>query len=329
MKKGFIFVTLMALGCAAVFGQDGKGPILEFTETEHDFGNIDKGEKVTHTFNFKNSGGEPLEIVNVATSCGCTSAAPEKKIYAPGENGEISVTFDSGRFSGKITKKVTITTNNSLEPKTIVTIKGNIVVDVVSKPVSVYFANARVGETVSQEIHVSTSKMEKLEITNLKTAHDFLTAELKQEDDQNAKIILTVDGNKVDKNKSRLISNLTYETNSETQKKMRAAVTVTIVQPIRLSPTSVYFFASKAGQKRETRVKLVSTEGKSFSISDLKADLDYVDVTIAQDEDKTKSLVITLNDKAPQGKFNGNITLKTNNEAQPQIQIPIRGSVIQ
>ncbi|MDX1667747.1 MAG: DUF1573 domain-containing protein, partial [Saprospiraceae bacterium] len=38
----------------------GPSTSMEFEETEFDFGTINEGEKVAHTYRFKNTGSEPL-----------------------------------------------------------------------------------------------------------------------------------------------------------------------------------------------------------------------------------------------------------------------------
>ena len=331
MMTRILTILLLALGSIFSLAQDAGegGSKLVVDRNLHDFGDIDKGKKVTTTFSFKNEGTEPLEIINVATSCGCTSAKPEKAVYNPGEAGEIPVTFDSTRFSGPITKRVTIHTNDKASPKTVVTIKGNVVVEVNAKPTSLFFAKAKMGEKTSQDIEVSTEKLAKLEISDLEIApSDYLSVEMKRVDDKNVKLVVTADGNKFPTGKARLNGTLSYKTNSETQGDMRSIITIHVERPIRVSPNSVYFFASKAGQKRESILRLISTEDVSFDVKEIKSDLEYVTVEVSEDEGKTKSLKVVLAASAPEGKFQGSVTIKTSIAAQPEVVIPIRGSVI-
>src|SRR5436190_741586 len=49
-------------------------PVLIFTDTSHDFGAMQAGERVEHEFTFKNEGKSPLLISGTSTSCGCTVA---------------------------------------------------------------------------------------------------------------------------------------------------------------------------------------------------------------------------------------------------------------
>ena len=326
--KAISLVALMLCTFFAMAQEGANGAKLVVENPSHDFGEIDKGEKVTTVFKFKNAGDAPLEIQKVATSCGCTSAAPEKTSYEPGESGEISVTFDSERFSGPITKRVTIHTNDANSPKTVVTIAGTVVVDITATPTSLFFAKAKMGQASTEEIKVSTTKLDKLEISEIQVSPEFLSAKVEKIDDKNAKIIVTADGSKFPEGKTRLNGSLTYKTNSKSQETMKTIIAVNIERPIRVSPNSVYFFASKQGKKRESFLKLISTEKQEFTLSDIKSDLEYITVEVKEDNGANKSLVVSLAENAPEGKFQGKITIATNLPAQKELVIPIRGSVV-
>ena len=66
-------------------------PEITFEETEHDFGTIDQGTAVDHTFKFTNTGKAPLVITNATSSCGCTVPTWTREPIAPGETGEMLV----------------------------------------------------------------------------------------------------------------------------------------------------------------------------------------------------------------------------------------------
>lgn len=74
---------------------------------EYDFGKIKKENgKVSTTFALANTGGNPLIVGDIVTSCGCTSAAIDKANVPAGESAVVTVTFDpnfheepQGRFS--------------------------------------------------------------------------------------------------------------------------------------------------------------------------------------------------------------------------------------
>lgn len=90
---------------------------VAFTEENHNFGEIPDGDKVSHTFKFKNTGSNPLKIENVKPSCGCTTPDWSRDDVAPGAEGFVTVEFDSKGKTGVQKKSVTVTFANT-DPKT-------------------------------------------------------------------------------------------------------------------------------------------------------------------------------------------------------------------
>ena len=70
-------------------------------------------------FHFTNAGGSPVEIRNVESSCGCTTAALEKRTYQPAESGEIVAKYTVGAHTGLQRKTLLVLTNDGLPPTTL------------------------------------------------------------------------------------------------------------------------------------------------------------------------------------------------------------------
>lgn len=90
-----------------------QGPFakMEFTTTEHDFGTINQGDIVEHTYSFKNTGEVPLVIQSARGSCGCTVPDWSKEPVPVGGEGFIKAKFDSQGKVDHQTKTVTVTAN--------------------------------------------------------------------------------------------------------------------------------------------------------------------------------------------------------------------------
>lgn len=87
---------------------------IKFEKKELDFKYVEEGEVVQGSFVFTNDGKFPLVIYEVNTSCGCTVADYPKGEIAPGEQGTISVKYDSEGSSGmRISKEVTVNANTT------------------------------------------------------------------------------------------------------------------------------------------------------------------------------------------------------------------------
>lgn len=105
---------------------EGPAPVIVVDQPVHDFGVVAEGGPARHLFKVRNTGKAPLEIQNVAASCGCTAAAPKERRIAPGGTGEIEVSFDTRGRSGKVEKTVTVMTNDPKNANKILTIKVDV-----------------------------------------------------------------------------------------------------------------------------------------------------------------------------------------------------------
>ena len=92
---------------------DGPTASIEFSNGEFEFGTIQQGDIVEHTYEFTNTGDVPLIIENASASCGCTVPDWPKEPIAPGAQGKINVKFDSKGKSGVQNKQVTIRANTN------------------------------------------------------------------------------------------------------------------------------------------------------------------------------------------------------------------------
>lgn len=90
---------------------DGPLPVAVFSETDWDFGTINEGDKVVHTYKVKNTGEAPLIIQDVKPTCGCTAPDWTKTPIPPGGEGFVKAEFDSQGKPNMQNKFVTVTAN--------------------------------------------------------------------------------------------------------------------------------------------------------------------------------------------------------------------------
>ena len=90
---------------------------IKFEKVVHDFGTFEETSPVQKaTFTFTNVGNKPLVINQAIASCGCTVPSYTKQPIAPGQKGQISVTYNGrGMFPGHFKKSITIRTNGNVE----------------------------------------------------------------------------------------------------------------------------------------------------------------------------------------------------------------------
>jgi hypothetical protein len=107
-----LFASLPGWGQSTAATKETDSAVLTWDENTFDFGNIRQGEKVEHTFKFRNTGSQPLVITNVSTQCGCTTPKgwPRDPVM-PGAQGEITISFDSAGKIGRQNKVATVISN--------------------------------------------------------------------------------------------------------------------------------------------------------------------------------------------------------------------------
>lgn len=116
MKKLFAILFILGMAQFAFAQSDATAANLakiSFTESEHDFGDIQQGDEVNWTFSFKNEGSAPLVLTNVSTTCGCTVSDWPRDPIMPGQESEIVVKFNSTGKKGRQNKVITIFSNAS------------------------------------------------------------------------------------------------------------------------------------------------------------------------------------------------------------------------
>ncbi|AQQ71256.1 hypothetical protein SMSP2_01626 [Limihaloglobus sulfuriphilus] len=129
----FCCLSVLAQEAAATKSVSGS-PVLVVTNSTVDLGDVAPKSKHRFAYQFKNTGDAELVIDHIQSTCGCTVPALKKKNIAPGEAGEIDVTFTAATRAGLMTKHLYIYSNDPANPKYSLEIKANTVFKVKVMP---------------------------------------------------------------------------------------------------------------------------------------------------------------------------------------------------
>ena len=130
-------------------------PTIQFEKTVFDFGRLLESEKTKVEFPFKNTGDAVLEITSVTASCGCTEAKATSTKVAPGGSAVIEATLDSTGFKEKISKDITVASNDPAHPEVSLQITGEVLPIATATPDKINFGTLKVGTTKSVTVVVS------------------------------------------------------------------------------------------------------------------------------------------------------------------------------
>ena len=87
---------------------------------------LEEGGKVSHRFEFTNSGPNPFVIQKVETSCGCTTPTFTREPELPGRKGYVEITYDPLYRPGSFRREVTVTSNDRKNINKLI-IRGNVI----------------------------------------------------------------------------------------------------------------------------------------------------------------------------------------------------------
>ena len=115
------FIVMLGIAVAVVAGMSP----LKWKTTSIDLGQISKGEVQELNFEFMNTSGETLRIIEAKGSCGCTKIEYPKGEIKAGETASISADFRSGSV-GAFKKNIRIKTSEA-DQYTYLHFKGEVV----------------------------------------------------------------------------------------------------------------------------------------------------------------------------------------------------------
>lgn len=146
---GMIFAFLLSACLSA-----SATPVIEFEKTTFDIGKPSEGEKASIRFTFRNTGDTELEIQEIVPGCGCTDVKTTETKVLPGKSAAIQGFFNTSGYRGKVTKSVTVKTNDPNHSSILLSIAGEVVPIAVLKPERINFQDMKVGTTLESKFSI-------------------------------------------------------------------------------------------------------------------------------------------------------------------------------
>lgn len=128
MKQLFTYIiTLFALlSVQPTTAQDDTVSKLHFDSTTYDYGHIrEDGGAVSCIFTATNTSDKPIVVMNVITSCGCTTARYERRPVEAGGRFKMELSYDPMNRPGRIDRYIYVEVSDS-EQKIKLRITGNV-----------------------------------------------------------------------------------------------------------------------------------------------------------------------------------------------------------
>lgn len=100
---------------------------LRFDRTSIDADPMNEDDKPKRfVYKFRNAGRDTLAIKRLLSTCSCVVAQSSRKVFAPGESGEISLVYDPKGHPGQFERKVFVYTQEGSDPAAVLKLKVNV-----------------------------------------------------------------------------------------------------------------------------------------------------------------------------------------------------------
>ncbi len=305
--------------------EQGPNPKVEFASPNHDFGEQWVGGQLKHTFEVKNVGDKPLNILNVKPSCGCTLAGKFDRVIEPGGTGKIPVSVNSAKLFGKFKKTIRVTTNDPTNQNATLSIAGVIKHYITVAPRSANFRQIKPVEEKDFTLKLTNNGDQPLELTLPKPQiGDSFTAE----------IVEKVPGKEFDLivharppyKEGRLSAMINVKTNNPKQADLKIRISGTALARLDIKPKQLVI--SRAKPNESTQTFTVTNFGNSpvhllgATVNDDKLSLETKEI------EPGKKYEVAL--KMPAGYkpdiAGKTLTLTFDDSEKPKVEIPIRSS---
>ena len=313
-------------------GATSGTPKAEVTGKVYDFGSVLNAVPVAHVFKIHNAGMGTLIIGGVQTSCGCTAAKPTRNQLAPGEDSDIAVTFDTRFDKGPATRTITVSTNDPAAKSIVLTIKGDVKVQVDATPAQVAFGDVKHGTDQTRQVLLNdlvagtdpTKPPQEFKVQSMTNASLNIKVAAAPRTDGKAGAALTV----------TLLPTMPIGAFDDTIKvaTSRAPVDITVfgnVQgDITVKPAQVSFGVVPHRQGTLRFVRLVNAGTRPMKVTGVTSSNVSVSATAEPVEaGKEYKITLELRPNTPDGALRGQLAITTDDPQQQTLSLPYFGII--
>ncbi|HNT33369.1 MAG TPA: DUF1573 domain-containing protein [bacterium] len=312
-------------------------PEIFCPEPTKSFGVLYVSEEWKHSFVVTNKGTADLIINNVTKDCGCTSASADAKQLTPGQSTNINVAFNSGQHPTKTKKKVTVLSNDPVNPKLALEFVGEVTSAFrFSPPTFPPFGAMTKGASSERSIDIFVAVKEPVELTGVEGPSPLVQKSLiKIADEPERHYRLTVRLEIPEDFPERFVrDDIIVKTTFEREKELRFAIYAGIEPEVSLTPSFMNFHSVQKSQHPSRTVYIQSRRNKDFQITGIEHSLAGMEIEAASEslgpEGGTRyKITAKMTDEFSQeGFFRDQVLLRTNLKSQPEIQLFVYGSLL-
>lgn len=259
-----------------------SSPKIVLSSELWDFGDIWYGETRSNNVKIRNEGDEALKITRVRASCGCTAGQADKNILQPGEETNVTVSFDSKKRQGQVNTQVNIFSNDPDRPQTTIYLKG-----FVKRAISI----DPIGGCVLRGMDPAAVVTGKATITN--QVDEPMEVKIKNVDSKNFEVELKEiePGKRYEVHATskppfdfgRTTAMVTLTTTLEREPEINLPIVATIVEKVELSPKAVYLDRDLAKDPSSRTIRVMYYgDNPNFAITGVETGASGIEASVGK-----------------------------------------------
>jgi len=325
-------LTLLVMGVAlSVAGAGGvrvAGPAIVLEPAEVDFGIV--LQETTHRTEVlvRNQGTELLEIRGIDSDCGCTVAQLADSTLEPGEAVPLAVTLSTRHFAGNIAKHILLETNDPGAPKAKVTLTAFVREMVRVTPTALDFGVRARGETAAETVVIRSLSSDTLQVLDIVVPEETLTAQTSSSAEGDSLIHRVTFTLRRDAPVGAFRETAVVRTSHRLAKSLKIEVAGQIVSFFRTDPPEISLGQVRQGQTRSRSLMLRGEGAAGHRVTGASSSAPGLTVTIETiEEQRVYEIIVGIPADMPDGRIDATLRVTTDDPAQPEILVPVRGTV--
>ncbi len=294
---------------------------IKFDALSHDFGKIGPETNNVCKFKFTNVGKDVLKIDHLQGSCKCTVPDLQKKEYAPGESGEITVQFHSPKFQGDTSQHVMVFSNDPNDPRAELEIKAyvQLLVQVTPDPMTLSLVAPNGG---ASPIMITSLDGEKFAVTKVESFGNVISMSLDPNKIADKHIFNpVVDINNLRKNlNGAVLFTITHTRCSEIR------MPYSCLKEYAATPSVLIVRNAVVGEIQKRTIYLTSNYNQPIEIESVSSEKDVIKVINQKQTENSFEFDIEIAPPLPEAKsrvFSDNLRIKI--KGKQQIDVACRG----
>jgi hypothetical protein len=298
-------------------------PRIQFAEKEFDFGKLNSGDVVKHSFRFTNIGTAMLEIKEVRPSCGCTTAGVWDKQVEPGGIGSIPLQFNSTGFGGAVAKVATVICNDPTQSNVLLRLKGTVWKPIDISPATVSFtANSEFLTNETKIVRIVNNESVPLVLSDLQCTNAAFQADLRTiQAGKEFELQLTA---LAPFPVGTVVGDVTMKTSSSNWPVVQVRTYLFVPEPLTVSPRQVVLPGGPLKSAMNLTIAISNNGTRPVSLSEASINHPGVDVQLKETQPGLYALMLTLPVGFDVGKEPAYaVSVQTTHPRSPSIRIPI------